>query len=141
MSDQNFFSYGDAESVLANYANKIKNIIVQVSTMPTASSELLGKIYQYVGTTITSYTNGYFYRCVEGSILGTYEWQAVNVQEDGGSSVQSDWNQTDTTADDYIKNKPIITNSVTQSSTDLITSGGVYAAIDEAIMQVLNTSY
>lgn len=30
----------------------------------------------------------------------------------GGSSVQSDWNQTDTTASDYIKNKPTITAQV-----------------------------
>ena len=30
----------------------------------------------------------------------------------GGSSVQSDWNQTDTTASDYIKNKPTISEQV-----------------------------
>ena len=30
----------------------------------------------------------------------------------GGSSVQSDWNQTDTTAKDYIKNKPTISEQV-----------------------------
>lgn len=80
---------------------------IQVSTMPTASSNLLGKIYQFVGTTTSSYTNGYFYKCVPDTEPGTYKWERVNVQPGGGgSAVQSDWNQTDTTADDYIKNKP-----------------------------------
>ena len=37
------------------------------------------------------------------SILGS-----GNITIQGGSSVQSDWNQTDSTADDYIKNKPTI---------------------------------
>lgn len=66
-----------------------KQKIMQLSTLPTASSELLGKIYQFVGTTTSSYTNGYFYKCVEGSTSGTYEWQAVNVQAggSGGSSI------------------------------------------------------
>lgn len=38
------------------------------------------------------------------SILGSGN---ITIQG-GGSSVQSDWNQTDTEADDYIKNKPTI---------------------------------
>lgn len=79
---------------------------IQKVEMPVASANLLGKIYQFVGTTGT-YTNGYFYKCVEGTTAGTYEWKLHNVQPGGsGSSVQSDWGQTDSTADDYIKNKP-----------------------------------
>lgn len=42
---------------------------------------------------------------------------------------QSDWDQSDNTAPDYIKNKPGITDTATQSSTDLITSGGVYTIV------------
>lgn len=42
---------------------------------------------------------------------------------------QADWNQSDNTAPDYIKNKPGITDTATQSSTDLITSGGVYTIV------------
>lgn len=39
------------------------------------------------------------------SILGSGN---ITIQGGGGSQVQSDWNQTDTEADDYIKNKPTI---------------------------------
>ena len=56
-------------------------------------------------------------------------------------NVQSDWDQTNTNADDYIKNKPTLgtaaakdsTNSVTANSTDLVESGAVKAAIDAAV--------
>lgn len=85
----------------------------QVEIMPAASADLLGKIYQFIGATGT-YTNGYFYKCVPGSTAGIYEWIPVAVQEGGGSSVQSDWNQTDSTADDFIKNKP---NVIEQTDT------------------------
>ena len=34
-------------------------------------------------------------------------------QSGGGGAVQSDWNQSDDTADDYIKNKPTIPAAVT----------------------------
>lgn len=62
----------------------------------------------------------------------------------GGSSVQSDWNETDDTAADYIKNKPTLgtaaakdsTNAVTANSTDLVESGAVKTAIDNALMNV-----
>ena len=53
---------------------------------------------------------------------------------------QADWNQSDTTSPDYIKNKPGITDTATQSSTDLITSGGVYTIvgnINAALEEVL----
>lgn len=53
----------------------------QVSTMPTASSTLEGKVYQYVGATDQTYTNGYFYKCVEES--GAYTWQQLDVQPAG----------------------------------------------------------
>ena len=61
----------------------------------------------------------------------------------GGSSeqVQADWEQSDTTAPDYIKNKPSTTSSVTSGSTDLVTSGGVYSYVDTMITQALSGSY
>lgn len=53
---------------------------IQFSAMPTASADYLGRIIQYVGTTTSTYTNGYFYRCVlSGS---SYVWVEVN---SGGS--------------------------------------------------------
>ena len=49
----------------------------QVSTMPTADVNYLGKYFQYVGVTDDTYTNGYFYTCVlEDS---SYKW--IKVQQ------------------------------------------------------------
>ena len=54
------------------------------------------------------------------------------------AQIQSDWNQSDNTKVDFIKNKPTLgtaaakdsTNAVTQNSTDLVESGAVWSAID-----------
>lgn len=35
---------------------------IQVTALPTASADELGKIYQYIGATDSNYTNGYFYK-------------------------------------------------------------------------------
>lgn len=53
----------------------------QVSTLPTASADVLGNIYQFIGTTDANYTNGYFYKCVsDGGNPATYSWERVDVQ-------------------------------------------------------------
>ena len=55
--------------------------IVQRSTMPQASADELGNIYQFVGATDANYTNGYFYKCVsDGQEPATYSWTQVSVQ-------------------------------------------------------------
>lgn len=65
-------------SVLTDVSDKP----VQVESLPTASVEELGNIYQYVGTTTQEYTNAYFYKCTtDGS---TYAWEQVNVQPNQG---------------------------------------------------------
>ena len=51
---------------------------IQYDELPTASSSLVGEIYQYTGTTNLQYTNGYFYECVNDG--GTYKWVQTNVQ-------------------------------------------------------------
>ena len=56
---------------------------LQRVTMPNASSNNVGKIYQFIGTTNSTYTNGYFYKCVNNS--GTYSWQQLEVQPSSGS--------------------------------------------------------
>lgn len=62
-------------------AGWIKPEIVQRSTMPQASEDELGKVYQFVGTTDATYTNGYFYKCVsDGQNPATYSWTQTNVQ-------------------------------------------------------------
>ena len=63
--------------------------VPQLSTLPTASADNVGDIVQFVGTTTSSYTNGYFYKCVsDGQNPATYSWEAVEVQASsgGGSS-------------------------------------------------------
>lgn len=56
----------------------------------------------------------------------TYRWSGNSFIAITG---QADWNQTDSTAPDYIKNKPGVTDTATQGSADLITSGGVYTIV------------
>lgn len=38
--------------------------IIQYPVVPTASADNLGQIIQFTGTTDSTYTNGYFYKCV-----------------------------------------------------------------------------
>lgn len=56
--------------------------LMQLETLPNPSQDEEGNIYQYVGTTTSSYTNGYYYQCVEDeSDPGTYIWEAKSVME------------------------------------------------------------
>ena len=49
---------------------------IQLEILPTASEDELGNIYEYIGTTTGSFTNGYFYQCVEVADTDPveYEW-------------------------------------------------------------------
>ena len=63
-------------------AGWVRPEIVQRSALPQASEEEVDKIYQYVGTTDATYTNGYFYKCVsDGQEPATYSWENIEVQE------------------------------------------------------------
>ena len=53
--------------------------VIQVTSLPTPSIEYIDKIYQYIGTTDTNYTNGYFYKCVYDNDNSEYVWQTVQV--------------------------------------------------------------
>ena len=78
---------------------------IQVSSLPTAAASEEDKIYQYVGSTTASYTNGYFYKCVsDGQTPATYSWQQINVQAGGAAQVNSDWDAVSGVAE--ILNKP-----------------------------------
>ena len=63
----------------------------------------------------------------------TYDTSTEVDTKINNSKVQPDFTQTDDTQADYIKNKPSISETVEESSSDLITSGAVYSAIQEAI--------
>ena len=60
-----------------------KQDIIQYSTMPTASSETVGKIVQFTGTTDSTYTNGYFY--IGAGSSGSYSWTNLPVQASGSN--------------------------------------------------------
>lgn len=45
---------------------------IQKESLPIASEEEVGNIYQYIGETTASFTNGYFYECIENN--GSYSW-------------------------------------------------------------------
>ena len=52
------------KSNLVGAINEINNnSSIQVTTMPTPVVGLVGKIVEYIGTTNSNYTNGYFYKC------------------------------------------------------------------------------
>ena len=56
---------------------------IQYSTMPTASEDLEGAVYQYLGATTSTYTHGHWYECVsDGEDPATYSWvEAPNYEE------------------------------------------------------------
>ena len=74
--NNNWEKIGDTEIDLSGYQT-----LMQYSTVPTASVDVLGKIIQYTGTTTSNYTNGYYYMCISnGEATPTYSWERINVQ-------------------------------------------------------------
>lgn len=53
---------------------------IQVEELPEARADELGNIYQFVGTTGDTYTNGYFYKCTGAGEPVVYSWSQVDVQ-------------------------------------------------------------
>lgn len=86
---KHFMDFDNAKDVFSECYDKIDERIKQYSAMPTASSDLEDKIIQYTGTTTSDYVSGYFYKCVEGSTTGTYEWEEASVQKYGDGAVYS----------------------------------------------------
>lgn len=64
-----------------------KEDIFRYNVIPSPSASIEGAIIQYIGVTNPTYTNGYFYQCVESPIgSGTYIWVQKNVQPSGGGT-------------------------------------------------------
>lgn len=106
-------------------AGWVKPEIVQRSTMPQASEDELGKVYQFVGTTDATYTNGYFYKCVsDGQNPATYSWSQTNVQpapsglpsQTGNSGKFLTTDGTDASWSD----KPLVNNTAQQNSISIL---------------------
>ena len=113
----------------------------KVQTMPLAS-ECPSETVIYVGATTADYTKGYVYRSTPTTQSGTtvYNW----VRQDVQPYIQADYAQNDTTAHDYIKNKPNLgtasekdyTSNVRPNNFDLVESHAVYSAINSALSSI-----
>lgn len=107
-----------------------KNEQMQFETMPTASVDLLGKIYQFIGVSTATYTNGSFYKCVYDSGLDTYYWEEVS---QGGTNIIVD--------DITIKkdsNDVISAVKATNSAIGMVTSGDGTSIDDNGAVSVVN---
>lgn len=62
---------------------------IQTVVLPTASSENLGKILQYIGIDTNDLTHGYFYECIEDPV-GTYKWSPIPVSDAEPDSITSE---------------------------------------------------
>lgn len=78
--DEEWELIGTTQIDLSEYAKKVE--LSQIETLPAATSDNEGRIYQYVGATTANYTNGFFYKCTNTE--GVYSWKVVNVQAGGG---------------------------------------------------------
>ena len=100
--------------------------------MPSKMSELTNDS-NYVQDANYVHTEENFSTELKGKLNG--------VEAGAEANVQANWTQSDSSKDDYIKNKPTLgtaaakdsTNAVTANSTDLVESGAVKSAIDAAV--------
>jgi len=75
---------------LSHFKNKVQDKM-QFTTMPTASSDYLNKIVQYIGITTNTYNNGAFYKCIsDGLETPTYSWKIIPFETEVNASVSGD---------------------------------------------------
>lgn len=84
-----------------------KNQITDFPTIPSKTSDLTNDS-NFVSDSAYVHTDNNYTSAEKNKLSGIAAGAEVNVQ--------SDWDQTDTTADDYIKNKPTIPSAVTVDS-------------------------
>lgn len=119
----------------------LENVIPQYSKLPTPTGENVGTVAQYIGQTSADYLHNYFYEVVaqsdidpeSGEEVISYKWVQTNVQPAGGASDIVDIQINDTSiVDSETKIANIkVDSEVTEDSDNLITSGGVFAALAE----------
>lgn len=123
---------------------------IQVTTMPLASIDNLGQIVEYIGASGT-YTNGYFYQCVsDGETLATYSWTQKNVQPSNATANDVSYDNTTSELEADNVQEAIdevvaglgtasgkdYTDTVRPNSHDLVESGSVYSAINNALSTI-----
>lgn len=117
------------------------NDTIQVEILPTASASEVGNIYQYIGATTTTLTNGYFYECIEDS--GSYSWVEKEVQKNEDvphwSGTRAEYEAIKDTleagtyigiTDDYDDGLEVV-DEVEDGNMNPVTSNAVYDAISQ----------
>lgn len=89
-------------------------VLPQYDTMPTPSSSNEGQILQYIGTTTSDYTNGYFYECINDS--GVYKWVEKLVQDSYTKSEIGNLNDLPDNTKNVVENISTIKLSIDQLS-------------------------
>lgn len=86
------YKYNALGGVFDGYQTKL-----QFDTMPTAAAGLEGIIYEYTGETTASYTNGYFYQCIEDpDNAGSYIWVEKSTQAGSNGALDAELTATKT---------------------------------------------
>ena len=68
---------------------------LQLETLPEASDDEEGNIYQYVGETTANFTNGYYYQCIEDpENPGEYIWTPKSTMEGADDKLDAELNVT-----------------------------------------------
>ena len=108
------------------YNGKVVGGSIQLSALPSPAIEYIEKIYQYVGQTNSTFTNGYFYKC-ELNENNEYEWKEVSVSKGGeasdidynnavseltASNVQEAIDEINTKAEAAVSSKPVLTEDI-----------------------------
>lgn len=137
-------SSGGSSADLTNYYTKTEvdtalggkqATLVSGTNLKTVNdTSLLGSGNVSVQPTLVSGTN--IKTINNESLLGSGN---ITISGGGGGSVQSDWNQTDTTADDYIKNKPdVLPISYDANTTTLVigVSSGYTITFDSSLEDI-----
>lgn len=114
----------DPLSTVLNAGGIVDYVQSQAYTLPTAASNVLGGVK--VGTNLSIDGNGVLSATdttysdattsTSGLMSATDKSKLNGIASGAEVNVQSDWNQADSTADDYIKNKPTIPAAQIQSN-------------------------
>lgn len=106
----------DPNSTVLNAGGIVNYVTAQAYTLPTAAANVLGGVK--VGTNLSIDASGVLSATdttysdattsASGLMSATDKTKLNGIASGAEVNVQSDWNQADSTADDYIKNKPSI---------------------------------
>lgn len=139
---EDFLTKSEFSAVTPNDISSSNKLVAEnevtktVDTMPTASSDLVGTIVQYVGTTTANYTNGYFYKCVsDGEPTPTYSWQVISFSSDPTNKMNIDGSNASNlvefggsfTVGSRLANSTIGTNSVAEGEDNTADGNNAHA--------------